>query len=230
MTCKPLLLLSYPSLSIPLYIQTPGNQLQGGDAGGEQGGASAGGHADRGPAATAFESNVLLMCLPSRHRVETLEGNKAVRVREGTQTGDRLRLRGLGFPRLGGYQRGDQFVVIRCVSLGWHEQLCPLQESFTCLGSHRRSGQLVAVRDAPAPHRCSCAVHLTLIPGLLCETHGLGRGVHHAASTAGFRLLLRRGASCCYRVVTPRNLTQRQRELLEEFAAAGQEGERAKAA
>jgi DnaJ-class molecular chaperone len=37
-----------------------------------------------------------------------------VRVREGTQTGDRLRLRGLGFPRLGGYQRGDQFIVIRC--------------------------------------------------------------------------------------------------------------------
>ena len=47
-------------------------------------------------------------------RVPTLEGEKRVRVREGTQTGDRLRLRGLGFPRLGGYQRGDQFIVIRC--------------------------------------------------------------------------------------------------------------------
>jgi DnaJ-class molecular chaperone len=50
-------------------------------------------------------------------RVPTLEGEKRVRVREGTQTGDRLRLRGLGFPRLGGYQRGDQFIVIRCRSL-----------------------------------------------------------------------------------------------------------------
>ena len=48
-----------------------------------------------------------------RRRVPTLEGEKRVRVREGTQTGDRLRLRGLGFPRLGGYQRGDQFIVIR---------------------------------------------------------------------------------------------------------------------
>ena len=48
-----------------------------------------------------------------RCRVPTLEGEKRVRVREGTQTGDRLRLRGLGFPRLGGYQRGDQFIVIR---------------------------------------------------------------------------------------------------------------------
>lgn len=81
-----------------------------------------------------------------------------VRVREGTQTGDRLRLRGLGFPRLGGYQRGDQFVVIRCVSLGWHGRLCPLYESSTCLkaainaaASWLQCGTRLRRTDVPVP-------------------------------------------------------------------------------
>ena len=58
--------------------------------------------------------NILSM---SSCRVPTLEGEKRVRVREGTQTGDRLRLRGLGFPRLGGYQKGDQYAIVRCALL-----------------------------------------------------------------------------------------------------------------
>jgi hypothetical protein len=35
-------------------------------------------------------------------------------VRQGTQNGDRLRMRGFGVPSLGGRGRGDQYVHIRC--------------------------------------------------------------------------------------------------------------------
>ena len=46
-------------------------------------------------------------------RVPTLDGEKEVRVRPGTQPGDRLRLRGHGLPVLGqAGRRGDQFVTV----------------------------------------------------------------------------------------------------------------------
>ncbi len=46
-------------------------------------------------------------------QVETLEGPQSVRVPEGTQPGDVLRLRGKGIVVLGGHQRGDHRVVVR---------------------------------------------------------------------------------------------------------------------
>lgn len=45
-------------------------------------------------------------------RVPTLTGTKELSIRPGTQPGDRLRMRGLGLPQLGGYSKGDQFVHI----------------------------------------------------------------------------------------------------------------------
>ena len=45
-------------------------------------------------------------------RVATLSGIKELSIRPGTQPGDRLRMKGLGMPQLGGYGRGDQFVHV----------------------------------------------------------------------------------------------------------------------
>lgn len=49
-------------------------------------------------------------------RVPTLDGEKILKVRAGTQSGDRLRLRGLGMTVLGTSQRGDQFIVLKCAA------------------------------------------------------------------------------------------------------------------
>ena len=46
------------------------------------------------------------------YRVPTLTGLKELSMGPGTQPGDRLRMRGLGMPILGGYGRGDQFVHV----------------------------------------------------------------------------------------------------------------------
>ncbi len=51
-----------------------------------------------------------------RRRVPTVDGDKTLTVREGTQSGDRLRMRGYGVPTLGGRGRGDQYVHVKCVS------------------------------------------------------------------------------------------------------------------
>ena len=48
----------------------------------------------------------------SVYRVPTLAGLKELSIGRGTQPGDRLRMRGLGMPILGGYGRGDQFVHV----------------------------------------------------------------------------------------------------------------------
>ena len=48
--------------------------------------------------------------VPVVYRVPTLTGLKELSIGPGTQPGDRLRMRGLGMPNLGGYGRGDQFV------------------------------------------------------------------------------------------------------------------------
>ena len=45
-------------------------------------------------------------------RVPTLTGVKELSIRPGTQPGDRLRMRGLGMPHLGGYGQGDQYVHV----------------------------------------------------------------------------------------------------------------------
>lgn len=44
--------------------------------------------------------------------VPTLEGNASIRVPSGTQSGDTVRLRGKGMPRLRGYGRGDLLVRV----------------------------------------------------------------------------------------------------------------------
>ena len=43
-----------------------------------------------------------------------MDGDKTLSVREGTQSGDRLRMRGYGVPTLNGRGRGDQYVHIKC--------------------------------------------------------------------------------------------------------------------
>lgn len=46
-------------------------------------------------------------------RVPTLDGEKEVRIRPGTQPGDRLRMRGQGLPVLGQRSaKGDQYVTV----------------------------------------------------------------------------------------------------------------------
>ena len=45
--------------------------------------------------------------------VPTLDGPESVRVREGTQTGTTLRLRGKGMPEVGGRGRGDLFATVQ---------------------------------------------------------------------------------------------------------------------
>lgn len=45
-------------------------------------------------------------------KVATLTGVKELSIRPGTQPGDRLRMKGLGMPHLGGYGQGDQFVHV----------------------------------------------------------------------------------------------------------------------
>ncbi len=47
-------------------------------------------------------------------RVPTVDGDKTLTVRDGTQSGDRLRMRGYGVPTLGGRGRGDQYVHVKC--------------------------------------------------------------------------------------------------------------------
>ena len=49
------------------------------------------------------------------YRVPTVDGDKTLSVREGTQSGDRLRMRGYGVPTLNGRGRGDQYVHIKYV-------------------------------------------------------------------------------------------------------------------
>src|SRR5262249_19110640 len=46
-------------------------------------------------------------------RVPTLDGNEAVKVPEGTQTGTTLRLRGKGMPDVNGRGRGDLFATVQ---------------------------------------------------------------------------------------------------------------------
>ena len=48
-------------------------------------------------------------------RVQTLNGIKELSIRPGTQPNDKLRMRGLGMPVLGGYGRGDQYVHVNVV-------------------------------------------------------------------------------------------------------------------
>ena len=47
-------------------------------------------------------------------RVPTVDGDKTLSIRQGTQSGDRLRMRGYGVPLLQGAGRGDQYVHIKC--------------------------------------------------------------------------------------------------------------------
>ncbi|HHW10059.1 MAG TPA: molecular chaperone DnaJ [Firmicutes bacterium] len=48
--------------------------------------------------------------------VPTLEGKAKLKIAEGTQTGTLYRLRGLGFPSIDGFGRGDQLVRVKVVT------------------------------------------------------------------------------------------------------------------
>jgi curved DNA-binding protein len=56
--------------------------------------------------------------------VQTLDGTKRIKVPAGIQPGTRIRLKGLGFPRMGGEGRGDFYVRI---GVSVPEQLTPSQ-------------------------------------------------------------------------------------------------------
>jgi molecular chaperone DnaJ len=53
------------------------------------------------------------LALGGEIRVPTLDGDEAVRVPEGTETGTVLRLRGKGMPSVSGRGRGDLHVVVQ---------------------------------------------------------------------------------------------------------------------
>ncbi|MCL1975189.1 MAG: molecular chaperone DnaJ, partial [Firmicutes bacterium] len=48
--------------------------------------------------------------------VPTLDGNVKLAIPEGTQSGATFRMRGRGFPKLRGYGRGDQHVLVKVVT------------------------------------------------------------------------------------------------------------------
>jgi len=54
--------------------------------------------------------------LGGRVEVAGLNGNLSLDIPEGTQTGTILRIDGKGMPRLGGYGRGDEYVVVRVLT------------------------------------------------------------------------------------------------------------------
>jgi molecular chaperone DnaJ len=51
--------------------------------------------------------------LGAQIQVPTLEGEEALSIPEGTQTGSRFRIRGKGIPHLNGHGRGDLYVYVR---------------------------------------------------------------------------------------------------------------------
>ena len=55
----------------------------------------------------AFDSGALYPC-----RVPTIDGDKELSIRPGTQANDRLRMRGYGVPHLQQPGRGDQYVHV----------------------------------------------------------------------------------------------------------------------
>ncbi len=84
--------------------------------------------------------------------VPTLEGRRQIRVESGTQSGDVIRLRGEGVPRLGGGPRGDQLVrVFVEVPTNLTSEQRELLERFAEISGDdvtpRRRGFLDAVRD-----------------------------------------------------------------------------------
>ncbi len=53
-----------------------------------------------------------LACLGGPLEVVTLDGTKRIKVPAGIRSGTRVRLKGLGFPRMGGSGRGDFYVLV----------------------------------------------------------------------------------------------------------------------
>jgi len=56
--------------------------------------------------------NIAQAALGTELEIQTLDGDQTVRIPEGTQHGERLRLKGLGVPRLNGSGRGDLWVHV----------------------------------------------------------------------------------------------------------------------
>ena len=66
--------------------------------------------------------------------VPTLDGDKNVTIRPGAQSGDRLRLRGVGIVQLGSQRRGDQFIILQC---GFLTSVCSLAAAVSLLCTGR---------------------------------------------------------------------------------------------
>ena len=62
------------------------------------------------------EISMVEAALGVRLTVPTLEGEREIQVKPGTQTGDAIRIKGLGFPNLRGFGRGSQIVYMRAVT------------------------------------------------------------------------------------------------------------------
>ena len=58
------------------------------------------------------EVSFVQAALGTRVSIPTLEGDKDVDIRAGTQSGDVLKLRGMGFPNLRGFGRGSQLIRV----------------------------------------------------------------------------------------------------------------------
>lgn len=56
--------------------------------------------------------NVAQAALGTELEIETLDGTQTVKISEGTQTGEKIRLKGIGVPRLNGSGRGDLYVHV----------------------------------------------------------------------------------------------------------------------
>jgi curved DNA-binding protein len=68
-------------------------------------------------------------CLGGSAEIETPEGVKKVKIKEGLECGTKLRLKGLGFPQIGSSARGDLLVTL-LVKIPSLESLSPEQKQF----------------------------------------------------------------------------------------------------
>lgn len=74
--------------------------------------------------------------------VRTLEGVEKIRIRKGTQPGERLRLQGKGIPRLRGRGRGDQIVIVDVrIPTRLSRKQRKLLRDFALLGARSGSGK-----------------------------------------------------------------------------------------
>ena len=139
----------------------------------------------------------------------------SVKIPPGVDTGSRLKLRGEGEAGVGGGPSGDLYVVIRVQEhpLFRREEnhvVCEMPVSFpqAALGSEIEVPTINGKSRMRIPPGTQSGAVFRLKGKGIHDLHGYGRGDHIVRVV----------------VETPRKLTGRQRELLEEFARASGEG------